>query len=153
MHRQSLATGEGSLLSSIASLVPSSMAQVSPPPPSMVQVLRMGARVRDMLDMDRVRQELLTMLRPVEPRTQAKEGEEEEVDTKEADVDLPFLTWPLGNGESRVEERKQVEEKGKKEKKKNYEKKKTSMVEELLPPKKRVKDDMYAVRRFEERFR
>lgn len=85
---------------------------------------------------EKVRQNVLTMLRPLEKEATEKDEEvaaaDEEPQHKDLDVELPFLTGPL------PKDRKEEKE---------------DMLDQLVPPKKREEDKTYATKRFEERFR
>jgi len=85
---------------------------------------------------EKVQQNVLTMLRPLEKEATEKDEEvaaaDEEPQHKDLDVELPFLTGPL------PKDRKEEKE---------------DMLDQLVPPKKREEDKTYATKRFEERFR
>merc|ERR1719370_2334888 len=97
-----------------------------------MQVAKAGANMRE-----KVRQNVLTMLRPLEKGATEKDEDvaqaDEEPQHKDLDVDLPFLTGPL------PKDRKEEKE---------------DMLDQLMPPKKRENEEKtYATKRFEERFR
>merc|ERR1712223_478479 len=120
---QALAQSEGVPfgLSSIANALPSSVSQVA----------KAGANMRE-----KMRQNVLTMLRPLEKEATDKDEEidetDEEPEQKDLNVELPFLAGPL------PKDRKEGEE---------------EMVDQLVPPKQREEEKAYATKRFEERFR
>merc|ERR1712223_513392 len=120
---QALAQSEGVPfgLSSIANALPSSVSQVA----------KAGASMRE-----KMRQNVLTMLRPLEKEATDKDEEigetDEEPEQKDLNVELPFLAGPLPKDRAEGKE---------------------EMVDQLVPPNQREEEKAYATKRFEERFR
>jgi len=120
---QALAQSEGVPfgLSSIANALPSSVSQVA----------KAGANMRE-----KMRQNVLTMLRPLEKEATDKDEEigetDEEPEQKDLNVELPFLAGPLPKDRAEGKE---------------------EMVDQLVPPNQREEEKAYATKRFEERFR